>query len=166
VSKVYFKKDRLRYGFLWMLIFAGASYLVSLFEINWLATTLMIFAGLSLITGIFGTNDDTGNSVGIACPKCKVFHPMQSLNDIESTIYLYGETVFRTRKSDGLNIHPFLCLKCKNVTEYASDLNNQSGHAVCGYEYFETKKMTKKNISDAMAFAKLHGHQHIIETLK
>jgi hypothetical protein len=66
VSKVYFKKDRLRHGFLWMLIFAGASYLVSLFEINWLATALMIFAGLSLITGIFGTNDDTGNSVGIA----------------------------------------------------------------------------------------------------
>ena len=166
MSKVYFKKDRLRYGFLWMLIFAGASYLFSLLEINWLAIILMIFAGLSLVTGIFGKNDDAQNQVGLTCPKCKIFHPMQSLMDIESTIYLYGETVFRTRNSDGLNIYPFLCLKCKNVTEYASDPNNQSGHAVCGYEYFETKKMTKKNISNALAFAKLHNHQHIIEILK
>ena len=167
MSKVYFKKDRLKYGFLWMLIFAGASFLVSLLEINWLSTTLMIFAGLSLITGMFGTNDDAESPIGLTCPKCKIFHPLLNLNlDTSSTIYVYGEHIFRTRKSDGLNIYPFLCLKCKTITEYASDPQNQSGHSVCGHEYFDTKKITKKDIDDVLSFATIHQHQHIIDKLK
>ena len=95
----------------------------------------------ALITGISGTNDDSKSPIGLGCPKCKVFHPLININiNEDSSIYMYGENCFRTREEDGLNIYPFLCFKCKQVTEYASDPNNQSGHAVCGFEYFESKK--------------------------
>ena len=170
MSMVYFKKDRLKYSFLWMLIFAGASFLASLLPIkgtNWLATILMLLSGLSLITGMFGTNDDEASPIGLACPKCKVFHPIINLNiDTSSTIYIYGENIFRTRESDSLNIYPLLCLKCNNITEYASDQQNVSGHAVCGYEYFNTKKITQKDYKNAYHYAELNNHTHVLNKLK
>ena len=169
MSKVYFKKDRMKYGFLWMLIFAAGSYVATLIPIpgnNWLATGLMILAGLSVITGLFGTNDDSKSPIGLGCPKCKVFHPLININiNEDSSIYMYGENCFRTREEDGLNIYPFLCFKCKQVTEYASDPNNQSGHAVCGFEYFESKKANKTDIKNAIEYAQLNNHSHVLKKL-
>ena len=170
MTKVYFKKDRLKYGFLWMFIFAGASFLASLIPVkgtNWLATILMMFAGLSLFAGVWGKNEDSESPIGLSCPKCKIFHPMLNMNiNTGSTIYTYGEHIFRTRKSDGLNIYPFLCLKCKTITEYASDHQNISGHAVCGHEYFGTEKITKKDYKNVYDYAKKHNHMHILSVLK
>ena len=67
MSKVYFKNERLKYGFLWMLILVGASWLALTFVSDWLAIILIIFAGLSLYTGIWGKNDDSKSSSGMAC---------------------------------------------------------------------------------------------------
>jgi len=171
MSKVYFKEDRLKYSFLWMLIFAGASFLAFIIfpteGTNWLASILMMLSGLSLVTGIWGTNDDSESPNGLACPKCKIFHPLLNINiDKDSKIYMYGEYCFRKRESDGLNIYPLLCLKCKSITEYAADPQNQSGHAVCGYEYFKTKKMTKKDYKNAYEYAEQNNHLHILSKLK
>ena len=111
MSNTYLKKDRLKFGFLWMFIFAGASYLVSLIGINWLATILMIFAGLSVITGLFGTNDDSKNEKVLMCPNCQVGNQMFNLNNNpESTIFIYNQHQPRIRASDGLHIFPLICL--------------------------------------------------------
>ena len=170
MNKVYFKKDRMKYGFLWMLIFAAGSYVATLIPIpgnNWLATGLMILAGLSVITGLFGSNDDSKSPRGLACPKCKIFHPLQNINiNEDSSIYMYGENCFRTREEDGLNIYPFICFKCNQITEYAADPANQSGHAVCGFEYFKSKKVSKKDINNALEYAKLNNHELIVNKLK
>ena len=171
MSKVYFKKDRLKYSFLWMLIFAGASFLAFIIfpteGTNWLASILMMLSGLSLVAGIWGTNDDSESPNGLACPKCKIFHSLLNINiDKDSKIYMYGEYWFRKRESDGLNIYPLLCLKCKNITEYAADPQNQSGHAVGGYEYFKTKKITKKDYKNAYEYAEQNNHLHILSKLK
>jgi hypothetical protein len=127
---VYYKKDRIKYGILWMLIFAGGAY----------AVMMISFPG---------------------------DHPLININiNEDSSIYMYGENCFRTRKEDGLNIYPFLCFKCKQVTEYASDPNNQSGHAVCGFEYFESKKASKTDIDNAIECAQLNNHDHVLKKLK
>ena len=168
--KVYYKKDRIKYGILWMLIFAGAAYAVMMISFpgnNWVSAGLIVMAILSLITGISGTNDDSKSPIGLGCPKCKEFHPLININiNEDSSIYMYGENCFRTREEDGLNIYPFLCFKCKQVTEYASDSNNQSGHAVCGFEYFKSKKATKTDINNATEYAKLNNHDHVLKKLK
>ncbi len=171
MPKVYFKKDRLKYGFLWMLIFAVASWLAATFisteGTNWLATILMMFAGLSLFTGVWGKNEDSESPHGLACPKCKIFHPLLNVNiDKNSKIYMYGENCFRTRESDGLNIYPMLCFICKSITEYAADPQNESGHAVCGHEYFGSKKITKKDYKNVYDYAEQNNHLHILNKLK
>ena len=167
MSKVYFKNERLKYGFLWMLILVGASWLALTFVSDWLAIILIIFAGLSLYTGIWGKNDDSKSSSGMACPKCKIFQSHQNLNiDKNSEVYAYGEDCFRTRESDGLNIYSFLCFRCNKVTEYASDPFNQSGHAVGGLEYFDSKKITKKDYKNAYDYAKKNNHLLALNKLK
>ena len=168
MSKVYYKKQRLFYGFGWMFIFALASFLTYRFlEITWLATILMIFSGLSLFTGLFGKNNDFQNPIGLACPKCKILEPILNINsNPDSTIFMYGEHYYRTREEDGLNIYPFLCLKCKTVTEFASDHSNTSGHAICGQEYFDSRNMTKTDLSNALNYAKEINANHILHKLK
>ena len=91
-SRIYFKTQRLFYGFGWMFIFALASFLTYRFlEITWLAYILMIFSGLSLCTGLFGTNDDSQNPIGLGCPKCKILEPILNINsNPNSTIFMYG----------------------------------------------------------------------------
>ena len=101
MPKVYFKKDRIKYSFLWMLIFAGASWLAATFiptdGTNWLATILMMLAGLSLFTGLWGTNDDSESPIGLTCPKCKIFHPLQNINiDEDSKIYITFHECFKS----------------------------------------------------------------------
>ena len=52
------------------------------------------------------------------------------------------------------------------ITEYAADPQNQSGHAVGGYEYFGTKKITKKDYKNAYDYAEQNNHLHILSKLK
>ena len=47
-----------------------------------------------------------------------------------------------------------ICFKCKSLTEFAADPNNASGRALDGVEYFKTKKISEKNIMDALDYAK------------
>ena len=167
MSKPYLKKDRLKFGFLWMFIFAGASYLVSLIGINWLATTLMIFAGLSVITGLFGTNDDSKNEKVLMCPKCQIGNQMFNLNNNpESTIFIYNQHQPETRASDGLHVYPLICFMCKKITEWAADTANLSGHATYGFEYFKTKKITKKDLDAAIKEAKINSNEASLKKLK
>lgn len=167
MPKVYYKKQRILYGFSWMLIFAAASYFVDrFFEIRWLATTLMIFSGLSFLTGLFGQNEDSDNPIGLACPKCKILHSVVDVNiDPQSSIFNYGEDCYRIREKDGLHIYPLLCLNCNTVTEFASDHQNVSGHAVCGQEYFDSRKITKTDLNNAFACARKYKLNHFLSKL-
>ena len=42
---------------------------------------------------------------------------------------IYNEGKPKIRDSDGLHIYPMICFKCKTMTEWASDPENQSGKA-------------------------------------
>jgi hypothetical protein len=43
---------------------------------------------------------------------------------------------------------------------------NISGNSTCGFEYFKTKKTSKKNIKEALDFAKKFGHMMTAKKLK
>ena len=52
------------------------------------------------------------------------------------------------------------------MTEYASDTENQSGNAVEGIEYFKTKKVGKKELNEALDYAKSINNETLIRKVK
>ena len=43
---------------------------------------------------------------------------------------------------------------------------NISGNSTCGFEYFKTKKASKKNIKDSLDYAEKFGHMMAAKKLK
>ena len=86
----------------------------------------------------------------LICPKCKIPEEVENmLNREDCTIIIYNQNHPEVRPSDGLNIYPMICLKCKNVTEWASDPTNKSEKAIEGVEYFNTRKAEDTDIAKA-----------------
>ena len=154
-TKVYTSYQRKLYGWGWFAIAFVICLVLTSYGWNKLAIVASIFGAMSLYAAYFGTNDDSQNPCQIMCPKCQDMHGMFDLNkDKKATIFIYKEGKPRIRRSDGLEIYPLICFKCKNLTEWASDTHNYSGNATCGFEYFKTKKVTKKDINEALDDAK------------
>ena len=106
------------------------------------------------------------NKKVLICPKCKVEEKIFNLsNRKDSSIMIYNEKNPRVRKKDGLNIFPMICFKCKSLTEFAADPNNASGRALDGVEYFKTKKISEKNIMDALDYAKKINNELLIKKI-
>tara|TARA_B100001123_G_C15113675_1_gene948475 strand:- start:492 stop:1007 length:516 start_codon:yes stop_codon:yes gene_type:complete len=164
-TKVYTSHQRNVYGWGWFAIsFVIGLILISL-EWNKLGFIAFLWGALSLYTGYFGKNNDSKNPKILMCPKCQILHELFNLNNNEeSTIFAYEK--IRVRSKDGLHIYPLICFNCKNLTEYASDSENYSGNSTCGFEYFKTKKVSKKNLNDAMAYAKKEGCASALKKLK
>jgi len=78
---------------------------------------------------------------------------------------IFNEDKPMIRKKDGLNIFPMICFKCKSLTEFAADPNNASGKALDGVEYFKTKKISEKNIMDALDYAKKINNDLLIKKI-
>ena len=165
MQKVYFKQQRILYAWGWFLI----SFLVGFFFAkqgwNVLAVLAFIFASLSLYTGYKGTNEDFKNPRLMTCPKCKIPHNHFNLNN-ESKSSLFTYDKIKIREKDGLHIYSLICFNCKKLTEYASDPLNSSGHAVMGIEYFKTSKISKKNLKDAIEYAKNTSCNSALKKLK
>ena len=53
---------------------------------------------------------------------------------------IFGEENQRLEDKDGLHTYPLICFNCNTITEWGADPLNESGKAVKGVEYFETKK--------------------------
>jgi hypothetical protein len=103
----------------------------------------------------------------LCCPKCNIKEKMLNLlkkNDPQLMIYNEGKP--RVRSSDGLHIYPMICFNCITMTEYASDTENQSGNAVEGIEYFKTKKVGKKELNEALDYAKSINNETLIRKVK
>ena len=84
----------------------------------------------------------------LMCPKCKIPEEVENMFNREAcTLIIYNQARPETRPSDGLHIYPMICLKCKNVTEWASDPTNQTGKAVDGVEYIKTRKIEDTDIA-------------------
>ena len=84
----------------------------------------------------------------LICPKCKIPEEVENmLNRKDCTIIIYNQNFPEVRPTDGLHVYPMICLKCKNVTEWASDPTNKSGNAIDGVEYFNTRKAEDTDIS-------------------
>ena len=84
----------------------------------------------------------------LMCPKCKIPEEVENMFNREAcTLIIYNQARPETRSSDGLHVYPMICLKCKNVTEWASDPTNQSGKAVDGVEYIKTRKIEDTDIA-------------------
>ena len=79
---------------------------------------------------------------------------------------VYNEGKPRVRATDGLHIYPMICFNCKTMSEYASDINNQSGKAIEGIEYFKTKKISQKEKSEALNYAKSLNNKILIDKIK
>ena len=163
--KVYTSQQRRLYAWGWLAISFIIGLILISFEWNKLGIAAFVFGGLSLYTGYFGKNDDSKNPRLLMCPKCQIPNEMFNLNNNkQATIFTYEKT--RVRNSDGLVIYPLICFKCRTLTEWASDSMNISGNSTYGFEYFKTKKASKKNINDALDCAKKFGHMMAAKKLK
>jgi hypothetical protein len=157
--KYYTEKQSRLYGLGWFII---ASVIGACFSyINWSVISYIFFgfAGLSLYYGFFKNINETNEQnilmKTLMCPKCKIKEEMFNLFHREdSTLFIYNQHKPRVRAEDGLHIFPIICFKCNQVSEFASDPNNESGKAVDGTEYFSQRKITKKDKNDAAEYAK------------
>ena len=78
----------------------------------------------------------------LICKNCKHKETLENINFSFNTKILIAK-IPKVRASDGLDIFPLYCLKCKYITEWAADPFNNSGKAVDGVEYFRTFKINK-----------------------
>ena len=164
-TKVYTSHQRRLYGWGWFAICFIIGLILISFEWNKLGIATFVFGGLSLYTGYFGKNDDSKNPRLLMCPKCQIPNEMFNLNNNkQASIFTYDKK--RIRNSDGLEIYPLICFECGNLTEWASDSMNISGNSTCGFEYFKTKKASKKNIKDSLDYAEKFGHMMAAKKLK
>ena len=62
--------------------------------------------------------------------------------------------------------YPMICFNCKTMSEYASDIDSQSGKAIEGIEYFKTKKISQKEKSEALNYAKSLNNKILIDKIK
>ena len=114
-------------------------------------------------------NEDlkSANKKILICPKCKIKEKMFNLyNKKNPQMMIYNEGKPRVRATDGLHIYPMICFNCKTMSEYASDPNNQSGKAIEGIEYFKTKKISQKEKSEALNYAKSLNNKILIDKIK
>ena len=103
----------------------------------------------------------------LICPKCKIKEKMFNLfNKKNPQMMFYNEGKPRVRATDGSHIYPMICFNCKTMSEYASDINNQSGKAIEGIEYFKTKKISQKEKSEALNYAKSLNNKILIDKIK
>ena len=109
----------------------------------------------------------SANKKILICPKCKVKEKMFNLlNKKNPQMMMYNEGKPRIRAADGLHIYPMICFNCKTMTELASDPNNLSGKAIEGIEYFKTKKISQKEKSEALNYAKSLNNKILIDKIK
>ena len=156
--KYYTEKQSRLYGLGWFMI---ASVIGTCFSyINWSVISYIFFgfAGLSLYYGFFkNINESNEQNIlmkTLICPKCKIKEEMFNLFHREdSTLFIYNQQKPRVRAEDGLHIFPLICFECNQVSEFASDPNNESGKAVDGTEYFSQRKITKKDKNEAAEYA-------------
>ena len=114
-------------------------------------------------------NEDwkSANRKILICPKCNIKEKMLNLfNKKNPQMMIYNEGKPRVRATDGLHIYPMICFNCKTMSEYASDINNQSGKAIEGIEYFKTKKISQKEKSEALNYAKSLNNKILIDKIK
>ena len=102
----------------------------------------------------------------IICPKCNTEEKLfDLLNKKNPKIMIYNEGKPRVRVADGLHIYPMICFNCRTFSEYASDVNNESGKAVEGKEYFKNKKISQKNKIEALNYAKSLNNEILIDKI-
>jgi hypothetical protein len=103
----------------------------------------------------------------LCCPKCNIKEKMLNLfKKKDPQLMIYNEGKHRVRPSDGLHIYPMICFNCKTMTEYSSDIENHSGNAIEGIEYFKTKKVGKKEFNEALNYAKSINNNILIRKIK
>ena len=103
----------------------------------------------------------------LCCPKCNIKEKMLNLfKKKDPQLMIYNEGKPRVRPSDGLHIYPMICFNCKTMTEYSSDIENHSGNAIEGIEYFKTKKVGKKEFNEALNYAKSINNNILIRKIK
>ena len=81
----------------------------------------------------------------LICPKCKIPEETLDMHERENcTLMIYKRNFPDVRSSDGFEVYPVICFKCKNVTEIAIDPANKNI-----YEYVITREATDVDISMA-----------------
>tara|TARA_B100000787_G_C16051038_1_gene231236 strand:+ start:295 stop:684 length:390 start_codon:yes stop_codon:yes gene_type:complete len=107
-----------------------------------------------VFTTYFNKNQNSKNQNVLMCPKCQIGNSLYNLNNNpHSTIFIYRESASKIKLHKGhkgLDIFLLVCFKCKNITEWVSDSNNVSKNAKFGFEYFESREITKKDINYAI----------------
>ncbi len=165
--KVYTSTQRIKYGWGWFAISIVLGVIFVSLDWTILAWIVIIFSGLSLVTAYFGKNDDSQNERLLVCPKCQIGNSMFNLNNNpHSTLFIYNEDKPEVRKKDGLNIFPMICFECKKVIKWAADSENYSGNATYGFEYFKSKKITKKDLNEAIDTAIKNNNEASLKKLK
>ena len=81
----------------------------------------------------------------LICPVCKIPEETLDMHEREDcTLMIYKRSAPDIRSSDGFEIFPILCFKCKNVTEIAINPLKKDL-----YQYGNTREVTKADIGAA-----------------
>ena len=140
-----------------------------LYKVQWIILSVIFFTlgSISLLIAFYNKNQETQNKKIIMCPKCKIENQLYNLNNNHySTIFIYREHDSIIKSEDNLDIFLLICFKCKKITKWAIDTDNNSGNAKYGFQYFETRIVTKEDLIKATQDAEQSCSVHSLDKLK
>jgi hypothetical protein len=97
----------------------------------------------------------------LMCLDCKIKYPFKNINiNKKATIFMpalprapgsYSMATGKSLEPENLDVKIIICLNCKKVTSFATDLDDASGKAIDSVEYFRIYKLPgylKKQVLD------------------
>ena len=139
------------------------------YKIEWDILSIIFFVSgiISLLLAYYDNNQETQNKKELKCPKCKIGNQLYNLNNNHnSTIFIYKEHGSKIKLKDGLDIFLLICFKCREITKWALNNNNISKDENFDFQYFETRVITREDLSRAIQEAEQSCSVHSIDKLK
>ena len=100
------------------------------------------------------------NNNGFMCPKCKVRHSIEKLNEDQNSSIFRTGLVRENIDIDNTKVSGLLCFQCEQFSEFGlwvSTMTNAPGVKIDGIQYFTTYPMTESMKSRFLADAKQRG---------
>ena len=97
------------------------------------------------------------NNNGFMCPKCKVRHSIEKLNEDQNSSIFRTGLVRETIDIDNTIVSGLLCFQCEQFSEFGlwvPTMTKVPGVKIDGIQYFTTYPMTKSMKSRFLANAK------------
>jgi len=111
----------------------------------------------------------------LMCLECKVKYPFKNINtNKKASIFMpalprapgaYSMATGKSLEPENVEVKILICFDCKNVTSFATDLDNASGKAIDFIEYFRSYKLNGSLKNQILNYEKEKQAYKILSTI-